>query len=418
MNEVEVAVVGAGAAGLAAAAMLRAAGVGALLLEARARTGGRAHTDLSDPAAPFDRGASFIHAADQGNPWLDLALACGEPLVLDPRRRAIRAGGRALPAGPYEQAIASAFRHLGRAAAAGTATSAAACLPRRTAAQRHARALVGPWLSGVDSDRVDVRDFVAARDGEDWLLPNGYGRLVARFGAGLPVRLDCPVTALRQRPGGVELVTPQGTLRAGRVVLTVPLGVLAAERIRFDPPLPEAVRAAIADLPMGNLVKLRVRLEGDVAGAGDHVYLAAPPADERSVLWLARPFGRDELMGFVGGSLAAELTALAPPDLAAAVRAMLAALLGGAAAGRVRDCVAADWRADPWALGSYAIARPGAAIAARAVLRRPFAEGIVYAGEAAAADGWHGTVAGAHLSGRAAARSLLGSAGCRGPVTI
>lgn len=417
MNEVEVAVIGAGAAGLAAAAMLRAAGVGALLLDARARIGGRAHTDLSHPDAPFDRGASYIHAADQGNPWLDLALGCGEPLLLDPRRRAIRAAGRELPALPYQQAIAAAFRRLDQAAAGGTATSAAACLPQLTEPERHAHALIGPWLSGVDTEQVDVQDFVAARDGEDWLVPNGYGRLVARFGAALPVRLACPVTKLHQRPDGVELVTDQGSLRAGRVVLTVPLGVLAAECIRFDPPLPDEVRSAIADLPMGNLVKLRVRLAGDPLGAGDNVYLAAPPADERSVLWLARPFGRSELMGFVGGSLAAELTALAPAALTDAVRGMLAAMLGGGAADQVVDCVAADWGADPWARGSYAIARPGGA-AARAVLRAPFAEHILYAGEAAAADGWHGTVAGAYLSGRAAARALLGTAGCRTFVTI
>ena len=56
MARVEVAVIGAGAAGLAAAAMLRAAGARTLLIEARDRIGGRAHTDLTVPEAPFDRG--------------------------------------------------------------------------------------------------------------------------------------------------------------------------------------------------------------------------------------------------------------------------------------------------------------------------------------------------------------------------
>ena len=94
MERVEVAVIGAGAAGLAAAALLRSAGVEALLLEARPRIGGRAHTDHTVPGAPFDRGASYIHAAEHGNPWLDVALALGERLLPDPRRRLVLDHGR------------------------------------------------------------------------------------------------------------------------------------------------------------------------------------------------------------------------------------------------------------------------------------------------------------------------------------
>jgi monoamine oxidase len=82
----------------------------------------------------------------------------------------------------------------------------------------------------------------------------------------------------------------------------------------------------------------------------------------------------------------------------------------------VRSAEGADWRRDPWPLGSYALARPGAA-GARAALCQPFSERVRYAGEVAAADGWHGTVAGAHLSGRAAARAVLAAPGCRGAVT-
>ena len=416
MERVEVAVIGAGAAGLAAAALLRSAGVEALLLEARPRIGGRAHTEHTVPGAPFDRGASYIHAAEQGNPWLDVALALGERLLLDPRRRLVLDHGRPCAWAPYGDAIESASQRLGAAVAGGRQEAAGRLLAGSTAADHYARAMIGPWLSGMDIDAMDASDFVAAREGEDWLVPQGYGRLVERFGAGLPVRLSCPANVIRCRTEEVEITTTAGVLRAGHVILTVPLGVLAAERIRFDPPLPAPVLAALEDLPMGNLVKLRVRLDGDPFGVGDNVYLNAPPASERTILWLARPFGRDELMGFVGGSLADELTALPDKDMTAEVRRQLAAMLGDGAAIRIVACTAADWRRDPWALGSYAIARPGGA-AARAALRAPFAERVHYAGEAAAADGWHGTVAGAYLSGRAAARAALGAGLCRHPVT-
>ena len=412
MEQIEVAVVGAGAAGLAAAACLRAAGVGVLVLEARPRLGGRAHTDRSRPDAPFDRGAAYIHAADQGNPWLALARGLGMAVVRDPRRRLILDGGRRLDPAPYQAAVAQAWRRLATAPAGGAAGTV---LPAGGPAHIYARTLIGPWLSGVEADRLDAADFLAARDGADWLVPEGYGSLVARTGADLPVRLGCPVRALRTRADRVELDTAAGRLRAGQVVLTVPLGVLAAGAITLDPPPPARVQDALDALPMGNLIKLRARLAGDPFGCGETVYVAAPPRDEGAILWLVRPFGRDEMVGFAGGDRAAALAALAPAALRAAIGDELAALLGAAARGRLGEVELADWQADPWARGSYAFARPGAA-AARAALRRPWSERVRYAGEAAAADGWHGTVAGAHLSGRAAAAQLLAARSCRGNV--
>ena len=211
--------------------------------------------------------------------------------------------------------------------------------------------------------------------------------------------------------------TSHGRLSAGRAIVTVPLGVLAAGRLRFDPALPAPVLAALDALPMGNLTKLRVRLDGDPFGCGDMVYVAAPPASERAIIWLVRPFGRAELMGFAGGALGRVLTAMSSEELAAVVRNELAALLGGDAGRHVLDVALADWAADPWALGSYAVARPGGATA-RAALREPWSERVHYAGEAAAQDGWHGTVAGAYLSGRAAARAVLSARNCRGSVTM
>jgi monoamine oxidase len=403
MAQVEVAIIGAGAAALAAAAMLRAGGTRTLLIEARDRIGGRAHTDLTVPEVPFDRGASYIHAADQGNPWLDIALAHRTFLLRDPRRRIMLRAGRPVARSPYDAAMVHARQRL---ATAKPGTSAGALLPARTAADHYARALVGPWLSGADADAIDAGDFTAARDGEDWLLPAGHGRLVEAFGAGLPVRLSCPVTVIRTMASAVEIETPCGTLRADQAIVTLPLGVLAAERVRFEPPPPRPVAAALDALPMGNLVKLRVRLADDPFGCGDVVYASVPPVSEQAILWLVRPFGRAELLGFAGGTLGRTLAALSQPELMDTVRQDLVALGGGAVARSVVDCALVDWAADPWALGSYAIARPGAA-AARAALRAPWSDRVRYAGEAAAADGWHGTVAGAYLSGREAARAVL-----------
>ena len=114
-----------------------------------------------------------------------------------------------------------------RRRAGGRPASQRACavLPARTAADHYARALVGPWLSGADTSAVDAADFVSAQEGEDWLVRGGYGHLVERFGAGLPVRPHCSVTAVHTRADGVEAHTSHGRLRAGRAIVTVPLGV-------------------------------------------------------------------------------------------------------------------------------------------------------------------------------------------------
>ena len=201
--------------------------------------------------------------------------------------------------------------------------------------------MLGPWLSGEDTDRLDPADFLAARDGEDWLLPNGYGTLVGQFGMGLPVRLGCAVQAVVATRDQVELTTSAGRLRARHVIVTVPLGVLAAERIRFDPPLPAAVLAALDALPMGTLL-VGLRLTGDPFGLGDMFYLAAEPSSERSILYLVRPFGRDHAMGFAGGGLARELARLPAAALREAVTAPLAGLLGAAGLARIGACFASE----------------------------------------------------------------------------
>lgn len=115
--------------------------------------------------------------------------------------------------------------------------------------------------------------------------------------------------------------------------------------------------------------------------------------------------------------MADELSGLPRRELMPQVRRQITAMLRESAAVRIVDCDATAWRHDPWSLGSCAIARPGAA-AARAVLRRPFAGRLFCAGESTAAEGWHGTVAGAYFSRRAAAHAVLAARCCRGPVTM
>jgi monoamine oxidase len=426
--DTEIAIVGAGAAGIGAALTAQAHGRSFRLIEARQRTGGRTWTTTTPLGRPFDLGASWIHAADAGNPFAELALARRADPLLDQRRRVVLdATGQPVGAAARAAFHAARAQGIARIEQAPPGASLADCLPGPedealgTPAEASAgtwawtvRSFAGPWLCGTACAATDAADWAAAREGADWLLPRGYGTLVQELAEGLPATTDCVLDSLEVRPEAVRLLTTRGAFTARHVVLTVPLGVLAAGRIRFAPTLPDAWLEALEGLPMGCLMKVAIDLLDDpldgLAGPADTIFLHYPASDERAVLYLIRPCGHPMAYAFVGGDMARALE----PESDAAIRDVvlepLRRLLGGDRVARsFGPAVASRWAADPLALGSYAVALPGRA-AARAVLAEPLLGRVHLAGEATAPDGWHGTAGGAWLAGRAAVARIAGVA--------
>src|SRR5882757_3081551 len=72
LSSVDVAIIGAGAAGLGAANALKNSGLSVIVLEARDRVGGRAHTIQAAPGIIFDLGCGWLHSADQ-NSFVNIA---------------------------------------------------------------------------------------------------------------------------------------------------------------------------------------------------------------------------------------------------------------------------------------------------------------------------------------------------------
>ena len=417
--DTEIAIVGAGAAGIAAALTARAQGSAFRLIEARSRTGGRTWTTTTPKGAPFDLGASWIHAVDAGNPFADLAVARDAGPVVDRRRRVVLdATGRQLGAGDlagFHVARAEAIMRIEQAPAG---ASLADCLPADDPGfgpwSWTLRSFAGPWMCGTDCPVTDAADWAAARAGTDWLLPRGYGTLVQELAAGLPVTTDCVLRALAIGPAAVTLETSRGRFTARHVVLTVPLGVLAAERITFTPALPLAYQRALGELPMGCLMKVAIDLAADplagIAAEPGACFLHYPAEDERAVLYLLRPCGHAMAYAFVGGSTALALEAESDAAIRDVVLEPLRRLLGGALVERSFGSAAVSrWARDPFAFGSYAVARPGGA-GARAVLAEPLFGRVHLAGEATAPDGWHGTAGGAWLAGRRAVLRIAATA--------
>jgi monoamine oxidase len=138
----------------------------------------------------------------------------------------------------------------------------------------------------------------------------------------------------------------------------------------------------------------------------DSTYLHRRDADADDALYFARPGGGDYVLALFGGRRARKLEAQGQAAFVDAAMAGLVDLFGTDLQHSLRAAVATAWSADPWARGSYAIPRPGAA-GLRAALAAPHGERILFAGEATATDGWAATVAGATLSGRRAATEAL-----------
>ncbi|MGH1572863.1 flavin monoamine oxidase family protein [Methylobacterium sp. P31] len=404
-----VVIVGAGSAGLAAAVALRAAGQGVTLLEARERIGGRTFTDRAlGPDCPFDAGAEYIHWAEH-NPWAPIARAAKARFAReDGWARTLTIDGR--PATDAEKASRRAgFSGLDALLTpkAGDPSLAEAARAGGPDAERAAAGLSRLSL-GEDPERVSAVDYDRLWSGTD-LWVDGYGDLVARHFADLPVRLGCPVRAIDWSGRNVRVETAQGILSAAAVIVTVPVGVLKSGALRFVPGLPDGPQAALEGLHMGAYTKIGLRLDTsriDAAAFGDAVSIATGGP---TLYFEMGPFGRPLAVANLGGDLARDLCRAGEAAAVALATERLGALLGKKAKGAVLAGRLAGWWTDPHACGSYSVAAPGHA-EARNRLREPVGGRVFFAGEALAGGGAM-TVGGATLDGERAARDVLKALG-------
>ena len=419
--DTDIVVVGAGVAGLSAAAALRKAGRDCVVLEASDRIGGRAFT--SHPAALggawFDHGATWLHAAER-NPLADMARAAGET-VIDAdavRRWRLQVGTREATA---DEAAAYRAAWDEFEAVVGTRADRA---PDIAFAEAMAPLQGNPWaatiqlweaaqIAAADPAIFSLHDWrLNELEGKNLLIDGGIGSFVARHMGAMAGKVACDTPATRIAWGdGVVVETPRGTIRAKAAIVTVSTGVLAG--MAFSPALPGHVRDAIDGLPMGLLTKVAVPARGaDRLGLPDGLSVRRQSAPgEHAISFTAWPNGRPYLQCFVGGPKA---WALSQEGVAATqdfVLGQIAAVLGADALKSLGPPLVTGWGTDPWHRGSYAFATVGNA-GARGVLGTPLADGrLVFAGEAVCTDGLAGTVGGACVSGRAAALGVMAALG-------
>lgn len=405
--DVDVVVIGAGAAGIAAAHALKTAGRRALVLEARDRIGGRAFTDASLGPA-YDAGAMFIHWAER-NPWVEIARDLGVETPVEPRGGGFRvfADGRPM-AETDRQRRRGAFGQLDRRLETVDLTRrdlSIAELLGDLGTEMAPVASSGLLLSiGEESERISARDYQRLWAGDDRVVPSGYGNLVARHGAGLDIRLNEPVEAVRWDGPGVTVTSRSGTLRANACIVTVPVGVLKAGTIRFTPELPATTRDALAGIGMGALTKIALRLEGDRFGIAPGMSFLEAGSPRRLMNLDLFPDGKDLVIAYCGGDYARELSQAGPAEARAHLTELLARMIGADVRKVVTGIAFPAWWTDPFARGSYSVCLPGQD-GAREALAEPVGGRIWLAGEATAGGGAM-TVGGATLAGRAAAAAV------------
>ena len=406
MADVDVVIVGAGAAGLAAAKVCRASGLTFKVLEAMGRVGGRAFTSSEHFGIPFDIGCAWLHAADR-NPFFPEAKAAGWTLQYhDMALDQLYFGTR--------RAELSELEEMNRADSALTfalesykgADDRLSAVVGKGHGMRAVATYAGPMDFGQDMDEISIEDFKRAADLEpNYFTKEGFGALVARLGADVPVDLNTPVRKIHWGGAGIEIETERGTISAKKVIVTVSTGVLAFGNIKFEPELPQSHTESFFDLPMGMLTKIPLEIKGARLGLKSFDDLLIERPARHDIYFLAFPFDKDLMVGFAGGDFAWELSVAGEAAARDFAIDRLAGIFGSDVKKLVGRSMMTNWGAEPTVRGAYAAARPGRA-RARDVLAEPVAERIYFAGEALAGPLIQ-TCGGARLSGEKVAGDVV-----------
>ena len=406
---IDVAVIGAGAAGIAAARRLLKTGLSVIVLEARDRIGGRALT-LRHQGHGLDLGCGWLHSADE-NPLEPLARDAGLTIDETPppwgRPPAFGLGLTPEEQAQFNAAFDAFDDRIAEAASRGEDRPADALFEPGSRWNARLDAISGA-LNGARFGQVSTLDYDRYRDtGVNHRVIEGYGALIARLGRDLPVVTDCPVTGIDRTGQTLGVETARGRIEARAVVLTVPTRLIAEERLRFDPPLPDLVEAA-AGAPLGLASKVHLALDGWEEFPADAQLWGRTDTVETGG-YHTRPFGRPMIEAYFGGDLAWGLEAEGQAALADFAVGELVHLLGSDMRRRLMPLAVTMWGAEPWSGGAYSHCLPGQANA-RARLAAPIEDRLFIAGEAASPDFW-GTAHGAWIEGERAALQAMAALG-------
>jgi monoamine oxidase len=384
MPQLDLVIIGAGAAGIGASRAAAKAGLAHQLIEASHRIGGRAYTEDLAPGVPFDLGCHWLHWSDI-NPLvaeadrlgfvIDRDFAFSPHLWLNGRHAthsednayaayfdwAERGNEISLPASEDRDVLSL------------LATDSPYFTPY---------AHVFSVIHAADPDRVSVRDVMSqVMSGGDWPVRDGLGRMMMKLGADLPVALNTVAEEVNwSARDHVTIRTSRGTVTARAALITVSIGILQSGLIRFRPALPAATASAIDGFSPGVANRVALLFDRDVFGDAPNS-LTIVDGDAEPLAIHIPTFGFNYVVGQTGGRYASHLTRAGQKVATGYVLDRVAAVFGNDIRRHFVRSIVSAWDTDPWVLGAYASVKPGH-FGAREKLSQPVENRLFFAGEA------------------------------------
>jgi monoamine oxidase len=408
---VEVVIVGAGAAGIAAARKLAAANRRYVVIEASDHVGGRCVTETKSFGVPFDRGAHWIYLPDV-NPLTKLAPRRDVDVYPAPQSQKVRIGRRFAREGELEDFLTAQVRTT-RAIDDAARKADIPCeqvVPGDLGDWRGTVEFVlGPYNCAKDLTQVSSFDFAkAAERNAAAFCKQGFGALLAGLAQGLAITLSTPAKTIDTR-SGITVETAKGTIAARAAIVTVPTTVVASGGLNFYPDLGHRQTDAFGRMSLGSYDHIALELLGNPLGLESDDLFFEKSNDTHTTAVLANISGTSLCTIDVAGAFGRGLSAQGEAAMIDFASDWLANLYGTEIKNAIGRKHATRWNADPLALGAWSAAVPGSQFARRQFLD-PIADNVWYAGEAAHETLW-GTVGGAWESGERAADAVLSRLG-------
>ena len=414
--DADVIIIGAGAAGLAAAQALAQASVRVLVIEARDRVGGRVYSvPSSRRIVPAELGAEFIHGPA-------------------PQTMAIlrNAGSAAVETGgggdDDEEDFIEAAHLLDDAHSLAQDTSVADYLSRFSddPEKRNAAAAAQAFVEGFEAADPAIASVLSIAEeresGTDDFSTRPIGGYPVVFDAlrngcaqaGVRIELEMPVDRIVWKGGSVQVACGERQFTARAAIVTVPTGVLRSGSVQFEPALPAEKQRALDHIVMGDVVKVVMRFRSafweEIAGGRfrNVGFFRVFESNDFPAFWTQIPLHAEHVNAWAGGPRAAALGALPREEIFARAVRGFGDVIGDAARARdeFEEAYYHDWTADPYARGAYSYLRVGGGDA-RAQLGASLKQTLFFAGEATSVNGQGGTVNGAIDSGERAATDVL-----------
>ncbi|MEM9097394.1 MAG: NAD(P)/FAD-dependent oxidoreductase [Pseudomonadota bacterium] len=410
MQNPDIVVVGAGAAGVGAGIELAERGISCLILEAADRVGGRAYTDKTSLPHPWDHGCHWFHSAD-ANPLVPWADKLGTQYHREDwedhfeiwaagkweDRETVRAAGAALDA---------TYEAVEEAVEADHPDCAMSEVLRDAGRWDRACRYITELLHSEGPERLSI---IGVEDYEDtevnWPVISGYGDLIERMAKGLPVRLGVAVSGVSETPSGVRVETAEGAVEAKGAIITASTNVLNAGVIEIGPGPARDLLDWVADVPCGAYEKVAVALSRPLmTDPSSRFAMVDPGAPASPVDFQVIQQPGPMMIAHMGGDFAREWVAAGADARKDFALERLEMAFGAEGRTAVTGVATTNWLENPWVRGGYSYALPGKGEQRHQMIAADTGR-IAFAGEAFSLP-WQATAHGAYTSGRDVAARL------------